>query len=156
MSETDDATTLEERIGDLETAYRGAGALEGKKPLTCAATDLRHALGMSSPAGSLNKEVCARVIALKEDGDLSRAGLIRAESTASDLRERLSLACELEEERPRSLGPVIYDLMAHVETAYDGESIAKLALANKTDDEANFEESYLEKRNAAAEDSDDE
>lgn len=147
MSDTND---IADRSTDLEEKYRGAGALTGKKPLACAATDLRHALGMEKPARSLNKTVCARVVSLAEDGDLGRAGLLEAENTASDLRESLAGVIAADE-TPTSLGPVVYDLLAAVEKASDAETVATLAIENKTDDEVDFEESYLARRNEAAE-----
>lgn len=151
---TDDIEALEERRNELENEYAGAAKLAGWRRLRTAATDFRHALGMDTPANSLNKEVMARTLAIVRAGELGTHGLISAENTAKELRASLVEEVALVDEEPTSLGPVIFDLMTAVEAASDTENVAKLAVEN-TPEEDDFEESYLGKRYDAVEDSDD-
>lgn len=138
-----DETTADERRTALETHYRGVAALAEKKPLTVAATDLRHALGMDSPAGSLSKTVLARSLAIVDDDEETPADALEAMHTAEELRERAAKTFELEA-KPTSLGPIVYTLLARVEKASDEENIGDLAVKN-SDEEEEYKESYYEK-----------
>lgn len=149
----EDSQTTTERSNELQNQYVGAAQIADKNPRVVAATDLRHALGMEQPANSLNKEVMARTLSIVQQGSTQMAGLLQAENTAQELRENLADELELSDE-PRSLGPVMYKIMAHVEEQYDAEHIGEIAIQNKTDDEADFEQAYLTARYEAAQEAD--
>ena len=141
MSENESESEIEARASDLERHYRGVSAVVDKRPIVVAATDLRHALGMESPAGSLNKTVCARFVATCDDDEETPADALEAMHTAAELRERVAETAELESV-PSSLGPVIYDLMAHIEDA-ESDDMGALAVENAHEEEE-YEESYYE------------